>query len=222
MGFRVTSLFDAANRRTAIVDARGNRYSFGFSKADERRTTTDPLGRVQSTIFDGASQPVVRLDARENEGLAWLVGSDFVDGAIEVELRGRDVPNQSFVGIAFRGVDDKKYEAVYFRPFNFRTPDPARAVHAVQYVSSPDFPWHRLREEHPGVYEKAVSPVPDPNDWFRARIEVKGQSIKAFVNGAATPSLTVTGLSEPVHGAVGLFVGNESPGDFANLKIIPA
>jgi hypothetical protein len=32
------------------------------------------------------------------------------------------------------GVDETTYEAIYFRPFNFATDDPARRLRAVQYV----------------------------------------------------------------------------------------
>jgi hypothetical protein len=163
----------------------------------------------------------VRLDARQGDGALWLANSDFAEGVIEFDVRGADRPGQSFVGVAFRGADSETYNSVYFRPFNFKNPDPVRAARAVQYVSMPAWPWPRLREEHPGKYEATVNPVPDPNGWFHVRIVVEGRSIKAFVNGAAEPSLTVTELSERRGGRIGLWVGNGSSGDFANLKITP-
>jgi hypothetical protein len=164
----------------------------------------------------------VRLDERPKDGVLWLVGSNFGDGTIELDVRGADKPGQSFVGVAFRGVDDSTYDAVYFRPFNFRHAEAGRRAHSVQYISHPAHPWHRLREQHPGQYEATVSPVPDPNDWFHARIELRGSQIQVFVNGNPRPSLAVTALGDRPAGMIGLWVGAGSAGEFANLRLIPA
>ena len=151
-------------------------------------------------------------------GIVWLKGVNFSNGVIEIDLRGKDVLQRSFIGIAFHGVDTVTYDAIYFRPFNFQSPDPVRKIHAVQYISEPDFPWHRLRDEKNGVYEKAVNPAPSPNDWFHALIEVKDSQITVYVNNAATPSLTVNKLNTRKEGMIGIW--NEGlNGDFANLVI---
>ena len=128
---------------------------------------------------------------------------------------------QSFVGIAFHGVDSTTYEAIYFRPFNFKTPDPARHSHAVQYISHPTYTWQKLRAERPGAFEQPVSPAPDPNAWFHVRVVVASPKVSVFVGDAKQPSLVVTQLSDRTKGLVGLWVGNGSGGDFADLKIIP-
>jgi hypothetical protein len=164
---------------------------------------------------------VVHLDARPREGVVWLEGSDFRDGTIEVDLRGKNVTAHSMLGVAFRGVDDTHFDAVFFRPFNFKVDIPLRAQHAVQYIALPDFTWLKLRKTTPGKYENAISPAPDPNGWFRARVVIEGQAVNVYVNDAAKPTLTVTALSEPRSGTVGLFVGYGSEGDFANLKLTP-
>lgn len=161
----------------------------------------------------------VRLDARSHDGIAWLLGSHFTDGTIEVELRGKNSVGQSFVGVAFRGVDETTYDGVYFRPFNFKIADPARRLRAVQYISHPKFTWEKLRADSPGKYEQPVAPVPDPDGWFRARIVIEGQKVSVFVNDATTPTLTVTTLNERRGGMVGLWVGNGSSGDFAELTL---
>jgi len=163
----------------------------------------------------------VRLDARAGDGAVWLVGSDFTEGTIELDVRGANKPAQSFVGLALRGVDDTTFDAVYFRPFNFRSTEEIRRAHAVQYVSMPAYPWNRLREGSPGKYEATVDPVPDPDGWFHARIVVEDRVIKVFVDNAREASLTVTELSPHSGGRIGLWVGNGSSGDFANLKIVP-
>ena len=73
----------------------------------------------------------VYLSAAENDGVAWIEGLEFSNGTIEVDLKGRDVLQQSFLGIAFHGIDLQTLDAVYFRPFNFQSTDPVRKIHAV-------------------------------------------------------------------------------------------
>jgi hypothetical protein len=176
--------------------------------------------RTLSTVTDGGRQ-VFRLDARADDGVAWWPDVSFSTGTIELDIRGRNVPQASFVGVAFHGVDATTFEGVYFRPFNFRTDDPARRLRAVQYISHPEHPWQVLREKCPGVYEKPVVPPPDPDGWFHATIQVTADSVKVFVDPAAAPALEVKRLTDRASGWVGLWVGNGSPGDFANVKVTP-
>ena len=179
------------------------------------------FGRVASGMTDGARKGV-RLNETPGDGVAYVEGIDFANGTIEIDIKGKDVQGQSFVGVAFHGVDGTTYDAIYFRPFNFRTDDPARRIRAVQYISHPAHPWNKLRAEHPGKYEKGVNPVPDPNAWFRARVVVASPSVSVFVGDGKEPCLVVEQLSDRKNGLVGLWVGNTSGGDFANLKITPA
>jgi hypothetical protein len=139
----------------------------------------------------------------------------------EVDLRGKDVAQQSFLGIAFHVVDWTTLDAVYFRPFNFRAAEAERRSHSVQYVSHPAHTWQRLRAERPGQFEQAIDPPPDPNGWFHARIVLVGGRVEVYVNGAAKPSLAVEDLGAVKSGGVGLFVGNGSDGSFTDLKITP-
>jgi hypothetical protein len=187
--------------------------------AEEKGLTV--FNRTASKVVDGARSGL-HLDGREGDGVAYVPGLEFADGTIEIDIRGKDVQQGSFVGVAFHGVDGETYDGVYFRPFNFMAADPARRIRAVQYISHPAYPWHKLREAHPGQYEKAVAPVPDPNGWFRARIVVASPKVSVFVADASEPSLVVTQLSDRKQGRVGVWVGNTSSGDFANLKVIPA
>jgi hypothetical protein len=177
--------------------------------------------RTISRLTDGARQGI-RLSEAEGEGPAYLPGIEFANGSIEVDIKGRDVQGASFVGVAFHGIDGTTYDAIYFRPFNFKTEDPARVLRAVQYISHPAHPWQKLRAEHPGQYEKPVKPVPDPNAWFRARVVVASPKVSVFVDDATEPCLTVNQLSDRRKGLVGVWVGNTSGGDFANFRIVPA
>ena len=177
--------------------------------------------RTITRLTDGARKGV-RLSEAEGEGPAYLPGIEFANGTIELDLKGKDVQGASFVGVAFHGVDGTTYDAIYFRPFNFKTDDQARVLRAVQYISQPAHPWQKLRAATPGQYEKPVKPVPDPNGWFRARVVVASPKVSVFVEDAKEPCLTVDQLSDRKKGLVGIWVGNTSGGDFANLKIIPA
>ncbi|MGH9673836.1 MAG: hypothetical protein ACRD44_11705 [Bryobacteraceae bacterium] len=174
------------------------------------------------TVITDAGRKGVRLTEAPGDGVAYLAGIEFSNGAIELDVRGKDVQQQSFVGVVFHGVDASTYDAIYFRPFNFRTEDPARRLRAVQYISHPVHTWQKLRTEHPGKYEQPVNPVPDPTGWFRARVVVASPKVSVFVDGAKEPCLVVSQLSDRQKGLVGLWVGNMSGGDFANFRVIPA
>lgn len=164
-------------------------------------------------VLDTVSYPAVSC-----QGLYWLTGAGFSEGTIEVDLRGKNILLKSFLGIAFHGVDSSTYDVVYFRPFNFRNPDTARHNWGVQYMSLPDFPFDKLRKEHPLEYEHAVNPVPFPDDWFHARIVVNRDSILVYVNHATDYCLNVPILSIRHNGKIGIWA-DELPEDFANLSI---
>lgn len=172
------------------------------------------------TVLEQDGRTVAEFDGKPGDGMAWLEGFSFTAGEIECDILGRSAPLQgSFVGVAFGVKDAETFDAVYFRPFNFRSSDPDRRAHSVQYVSHPDWTWSRLRQEKPGQYEKPVEPAIDGDRWFHVRIVVRPPKISVFVDGASDPCLTVDALSGPRTGSVALWVGNNSPGKFANLKI---
>ncbi len=80
--------------------------------------------RSASNLSDGTRRGL-HLSESPGDGVAYLRGVEFSTGTIECDIKGKDVQGQSFVGIAFHGVDSTTYDAIYFRPFNFKTPDPA-------------------------------------------------------------------------------------------------
>ena len=187
------------------------------------RLTTGKLRAVnrQATALSGGRRGV-HVDAKPGNGVVWVEGTEFSQGTVELDVRGKDAFQQSFLGLAFHGKDDNSYEAVYLRPFNFRAEDPARHQHAVQYISLPDYDWPRLRKEFPEEFENPVDASVSPTEWVLLRVVVKGQTIQIFAGPVKTPTLEVRKLGTLEGGRVGLWVGNNSDGDFANLRITPA
>jgi len=167
------------------------------------------------------SPQAVFLNAAPDDGLAWIAGVEFSEGTIELEIKGKNEQGRSFVGIAFHGQDNRVFDAVYLRPFNFQATEQERRSHGIQYVSMPGHDCSELRKNLPGKYEFAITPAPDPDSWVKLKLAVKGKNITAFVNGAEAPALTVELLNDRLKGKVGLWVGNGSDGCFRNLKVIP-
>jgi hypothetical protein len=196
---------------TGVFSCYGQKQSFNLQQLlKEKKLITNSRNVIP--ITDGGKNGI------SLSGVVWLKGVNFSTGTIEVDLRGKDVFQKSFIGIAFHGVDTATCDVVYFRPFNFRAEDPVRKIHAVQYVSEPDFPWYTLRESKPGIYEKGIEPAPSPTEWLHAKIVVGEKEIKVFVNKAAEPSLTVTKLNDRKDGLIGFWNGGLA-GDFANLTL---
>jgi hypothetical protein len=208
-------------------------WTAGSVLAQAPRPVTPDLSRLNDgksaqvfnralTVATESGRTVVRLDARPGDGGVRLEGIRLGEGVIDIDLKGKDVAQQSFLGIAFHVVDWTTLDAVYFRPFNFRSAEPGRRSHSVQYVSHPAHTWQRLRTERPGQFERAIDPPPDPNGWFHARIVLAAGRVEVYVDGAEKPSLAVEDLGAAKSGGVALFVGNGSDGAFADLRVTAA
>lgn len=193
-------------------------YSIAFG---QQKASQDAYTVVNRTMALDGGAGTIHLNEAAGVGIAWIKGREFKEGVIEFDIKGKDAFQQSFVGFSFHGMNDSTYEAIYFRPFNFRSTDPARRLHAVQYIASPAYDWPKLRADYPNKYEQPISPVPDPDGWFHVRIVVTAQKISVFVNGDETPCLTVAPLVQTAGGQIGYWVGNGSSGDWKNLRVHP-
>jgi hypothetical protein len=206
----------------------------------------EPVGRLslessQALALVGATREVVTyrgrravrlssLPAREgsDEGLlAILNGLDFRDGTIEVEVAGSPRPGVSpdmrgFIGIAFRlQPDGSRFEQLFLRPTNGRAEDQLRRNHSVQYASIPDFPWYRLRQESPGMYESYVDL--EAGAWTKVKIAVSGTTARLYVNGANQPCLVVKDLKlGEVGGTIALWAHSTTDAYFSDLLVSPA
>ena len=166
-----------------------------------------------------------RADGVEVDPLVILPGADFRDGTIEASVAGKPGPGadsgaRGFIGIAFRvQPGGTRYEAFYIRPTNGRADDQLRRNHATQYVSEPDFPWHRLRKENPGVYESYADMA--AGEWTKLKIEVAGAKARLYVNGATQPSLIVNDLKlgAGASGPVALWIGPGTDGYFTDVTV---
>jgi hypothetical protein len=188
-------------------------------KADLSATKNFTVINRNITVANNEGKAIVHLDAKPGDGVAWLNNTNFTTGIIEFDLKGKNVLQQSFVGIAFHGINDSTYEAIYFRPFNFGSDDTVRKNHSVQYISMPQYDWFYLRENSPGKYENALTKAVEANQWFHVRIAVSNDQVEVFVNSDDKHSLIVKSLSKNATGKIGFWVGNNSDGDFANLTI---
>ncbi len=161
---------------------------------------------------------VAHLNAMEGDGVLWLNDFVFKDGTIELDMKGLDLPGRSFVGLAFHGQNETTFDAIYFRPFNFKNME--RNTHSVQYIFAPENEWQILRKNFPGKYENVIQPVPDPVDeWFHVRLVVKHPQVTVFVNGSENPTIEVSQISQTGSGKIGFWVGHNSEGWFKNLVI---
>lgn len=180
------------------------------------------FNRSIETRCEAGREYLAMVGEPDTVGLAWSPELAFTDGDIEFDVRGRDIPGHSFVGIAFHIVSDTSFDAVYLRPFNFQAADSARRAHSVQFVSSPAYPWDRLRAEQPGGFEKAVPPSVLPTAWIHVRVQVRGPAVDVYLDHGEAPVLSVVNPSPHRSGGVGYFVHGTSVGDFRNLVIRPA
>ena len=163
-------------------------------------------GHVEETTYRGIRAlklvPSPETAGQDLDMLALLTAPEFGDGTIELRVAGAPRPgtppdSRGFVGISFRtGPHGAWRDVFYLRPTNGRADDQLRRNHAVQYVSDPEYPWHRLRQESPGVYE-AYADL-EPGAWTTMRIEVEGSRARLYLDGGSQPALIVNDLK---HGA---------------------
>lgn len=160
----------------------------------------------------------------ETHAIAIITASDFKDGVIETFIAGAPLPDappemRGFVGIAFHvQASGSQFECFYLRPTNGRADDQLRRNHATQYISHPDFPWYKLREEHPGVYESYTDCL--PGVWTKIRIVVSGLRAHLYVNDAEQPCLIVNDLKlGETGGQIALWIGFGTEAYFSEVVV---
>jgi len=164
--------------------------------------------------------------SNEDPTIVILPDSNFRDGIIETAIAGSPRPDapmemRGFVGIAFRvQPHGSHFEYFFIRPTNGRADDQLRRNHSTQYCSHPDFPWFRLREENPGVYESYTDLI--PGEWTGIKIVVAGLRAELYVNGAEQPCLIVKDLKlGESEGQIALWIGAGTEAHFAPVTVKP-
>jgi hypothetical protein len=184
---------------------------------------------AQSVEYEGKKG--IRLGITESytegETIAIVNGIEFEEGTIEIELAGEPAPDadpqmRGFIGIAFRlqEAEPSSYECFYLRPKNGRADNQLQRNHSTQYVSHPEFPWYRMRDESPGVYESYVDL--QPGVWTKMKIEVSGKQAKLYVHNSEQPCLIVNDLKhETIKGSIALWLHSSTVAHFRNLIVTP-
>jgi hypothetical protein len=86
-------------------------------------------------------------------------------------------------------------------------------------MSHPDYPWFRLREESPGVYESYVDLAPAA--WTAVKIVVSGIRAFLYVDGAEQPCLVVNDLKlGHTRGQIALWIGGGTEAYFATRLVM--
>ena len=202
----------------------GQPASQSFALSDTKSLVLAPGVKAEAMEYRGRKAVRLTKDAVDEPALAFVDGTRFRDGTIEVDVatkmtRPPGVRRPGFTGIAFRGrPDGLHYELFYLRPGNADEDDQAKRNHSVQYSYAPSFGWEKLRRQWPFIYESYADLQTD--EWTKLKIAVHGRVAKLYVNGSEKASLIVDGLKgEDLEGAVALwgYTGQETY--FSNLSI---
>lgn len=181
---------------------------------------------IEKITYKGKDALKVMPTAAQTEAkFVKLTDVGFTNGTIEIQVLGKRAESagqnaRGFVGVAFRVADDNSnFECFYIRPTNGRSNDQLRRNHSIQYISYPDFPWHKLRKETPGKYETYADVV--ESEWTKLKIEVSGDKAKLYVGEVSQPTLLINDLKlgSDNKGAIGLWVGPGTEAYFCKLNI---
>jgi hypothetical protein len=228
-----------SKRLGKIVLLLSGAFVFGasYGQTPKLRSGTLPLDSLsglelvdaKAEVVNYRGRPAVHLIPLPNQPkdysmLAIVSGTDFTDGTIEIDVAGSprkdaDPADRGFIGVAFRAQKRGELaEYFYLRPTNGRSDDQLRRNHSVQYVSTPDFPWERLRKESPGVYESYADL--EAGVWTKMRIAVSGTKAQLYVNGTGQPCLMVNDLKlGETHGQIMLWAYGTTDAYFSNLTV---
>jgi hypothetical protein len=88
-------------------------------------------------------------------------------------------------------------------------------------MTLPQFDYDRLRIDFPEEFENPVDASIEPTSWVNLRVVIQGGKVQVYAGGVSEATLEVRKLGQLYGGQVGLWVGNNSGGDFANLVITP-
>ena len=205
--------------------------AIALSAAAQEISVTDltrlDLRKTQAEATNYLGRQALKLTEKpggEGQLLAIVRNRPFHDGTIDLDVAGAlsktaAESNRGFIGVVFRmQPDESHYECIYIRPTNGRAQDQLRRNHSTQYESLPDWPWSRLRQESPGVYESYADMV--EGEWIHLKIVVHGKEASLYLSNNAQPSLLVHDLKlGDVAGAIALWGGPGTEGYYTKQKL---
>ncbi len=211
---------EAHNAKVSSVEYKGKKALRAEISAEAR----GKIAAARKKIQESGGQGPAAFEAARHDHLI-VVGEDFQNGTIEVEVAGEPAPGASggacgFVGVAFRVQPDRKhYDCFYLRPTNGRANDQERRNHSAQYISHPEHPWYKLRSESPSKYEAYVDL--QPATWTKVKVVVEGETAKLFVHGNEHPTIIVNDVKSGADGkgAVALWFEGSTVAHYRNLSI---
>jgi len=189
------------------------------------------LINVKADVVDYMGKTGIQISKNDGEitgeTLVIIPEINFKNGIITIELTGEpsaeaDPQMRGFVGVAFHvdQTDYSRYKCFYLRPTNARADNQLRRNHSTQYIAHPEYPWYRLRKEHPGLYESYVDLV--PGEWTKIKIEVSDKVAKLYVHDAEQPCLIINDLKhEESEGKIALWLHSSTLARYRNLIVTP-
>ncbi len=163
-------------------------------------------------------------DIPDENTYARVIGSDFHNGIIEVDVKGSLMKDafaeaRGFVGIAFRINDnDSEFECFYIRPTNGRDcTDPVRKSHGCQYFTYPGYIFSYYREFGIEGFEAKADTIA-LDEWAHIKIEVNGEKAKFYVDDVLVLSSDKLKHGDS-HGGIGLWTSCGAEGSFKNLTV---
>ena len=159
--------------------------------------------RLQFLHQEAFPNGLLRLDS----GSALLSDVSFATGTVEFDIK--PLPGDGLPGIRFHQRDGGTAEDFYLRP----STDCPASQDCLQYapVTHGRMLWDLF------VQDQKPAPI-RPTEWNHVRMVVSRHRMEAFINGLASPSLTVDSLEgDASRGGIEL----EGPAVFANLIIKP-
>ena len=170
-------------------------------QAKEVHGTLEDKPVVEFGRIEGFPAGFLRVKA----GSVVLKDFTFRNGTIELDVNplGGDIP-----GIRFRQRDEQTAEEFYLRP----GPNCGASNDCIQYVPMTHgvFLWN--------MYPQYQRPAPLHDGWNHLKLVISGRRMNVFVNGAATPTMSVGRLAgDALAGGIQL----RGPAIFANLVVTP-
>ncbi len=212
------SIFAGILLSTLIFDTSGQTFSITFDLHDLLRKNQFETFNRQISWFSEEERKVIHLPEKEGYGIAWLRGTYFSEGTVEVDIRTTDMPVNS-AGIAFHGVDNDTMLVVCFGPSYLPPVDPEMETRKVNYLPLPFDSGPETGENFSSYFEKPVNSPDEGKGWLHVKISVRKNQITVFVDNLTDPVLDIEKPDERKSGKIGFWVSDNSGGDFANLKI---